>query len=55
MPGYDSPEAEFERRVEIRLAEWQANYDAWGVSTASPLYDRIVAEHQVAEEMSRGD
>lgn len=47
----DQRHDEFSRRVADRLAEWQANYDAMGVRTASPLMDQIMAEEQVMQEM----
>lgn len=42
---------EFCARVAGRLAGWQRNYDAAGVSCASPLMDEMIASEEVAADM----
>lgn len=51
----DPVHEEFARRVEELLAQWNASYAAQGVTCASPLLDRAMAERQVAEEMGLAD
>ena len=44
-------DAEFDRRVQERLAVWNSSYEEKGVQPASPLMDEVLAEEQVMEEM----